>query len=443
MTEVADEPIDLSARLHLASAADRRDILNALMAAHPDGRLMLVGDVETRNNLREVGFAGGRLRGAALAFSDLHRADFSNATLSQADMRHAALEGADLRRADLTEVDFSKANLGEADLSQALLEDAVLEQASLRFANLTEAVLESANLRGADFWGAILTKADLNQASARGAIFGEIRAEGADLRKADLRDVDFTNASLIGAMFGGCDLRGASLRGADLTAADLSGAALQGVDLSQCTLTGALWDGAILNQTRVSQEQIGAVGEEAARDPRRAARAYLALERNFDGLGDASANSWAYLKRRRMQKMAALAEGSAAARDGRFGAALTGLATFVGDTLVEWMCNYGESLLRVFGSIAVVYLGFMTLYGLVGGVDRITPLPGGSQSTHVTRRLLDLAVFSLGAMTTSGAESSVLVSAGLYVKLLTGIQALSGIFLTGLLGFVAGHRIRR
>ena len=56
---------------------------------------------------------------------------------------------------------------------------------------------------------------------------------------------------------------------------------------------------------------------------------------------------------------------------------------------------------------------------------------------------MDLAVFSLGAMTTSGAESSLLVSSSLFVKLLTGIQALTGIFLTGLLGFVAGHRIRR
>lgn len=440
---MTNAPADTAARLHLASAADRRDILNELIATHPDGRLILAGSVDARNNLREVPLPSARLRGAALAFSDLHKADFSDATLSQADMRHAALEGADLRRADLTEVDLSNANLGEADLSQALLEDARLEQASLRFANLAEAVLESANLKGADFWGAILTKTDLNQASARAATFGEIKAEGADFTKADLRDVDLTNAMLAGAKLAGADLRGAGLRGADLTRADLSGASLQGVDFSQCTLTGAMWDGAILDHTRLTQDQIGAVGEETAKDPRRAARAYLALERNFDGLGDSSANSWAYLKRRRMQKMAALADAVAGVNDSRFGAAFTGLATFIGDTLVEWMCNYGESLLRVFGSIAVVYFGFMTLYWVVGGVDRITPLGGDRHSIHVTRRLLDLAVFSLGAMTTSGAESAALVSANLYVKLLTGIQALSGIFLTGLLGFVAGHRIRR
>ena len=153
--------------------------------------------------------------------------------------------------------------------------------------------------------------------------------------------------------------------------------------------------------------------------------------------------SWAYLMRRRMQKTAALAEARSAIAERRIGPALKGLATFVGDTLVEGMCNYGESVLRVFASIAVVYVGFIVIYGVSGGVNRVTPLPGGGQAAHMTRRLIDLAVFSLGAMTTSGAESSTLVTANLYVKLLTGLQALTGIFLTGLLGFVAGHRIRR
>ena len=310
---VEEAPIDIPARLHLASAADRRDILDTLMAAHPDGRLILVGDVDTRHNLRGVPFSGGRLRGASLAFSDLHASDFSGANLSQADMRHAALEGANLEGADLTEVDLTEANLGEANLGEALLEDARMEQASLRFANLAGAVLESANLKDADFWGANLAKADLNQASARAAHFGEVRAEAADFRKSDLRDADFANADLRGALFSGADLRGASLRGANLAGAHLSGALLQGVDLSQCDLTGAFWDGALLDHTRLGQAQIGQVGEEVTVEPRGAARAYLALERNFEALGDSAAGSWAYLKRRRMQKRAALAEARVAA----------------------------------------------------------------------------------------------------------------------------------
>ncbi len=437
------EVIDLSARLHLATAADRRTILDTLIAAHPEGKLVLVGDIEARMNLRDVQLPGVKLRGAALAFSDLHKADLSGATLSQADLRHAALEGSNLEGADLTEVDLTDAKLGEARLSGGLLEDARLERASLRFADLREAVLENARLAGADFWGANLDGADFSKVAARGATFGEGRAVGTDFRKSDLRDTDFTNAAVAGALFGGADLRGASVRGADFSGADFSGAALQGVDLSSCKLAGAHWEGAILDQTRFSQEQIGRVGEETSQAPRRAARAYLALERNFEALGDSSAGSWAYLKRRRMQKMAALSEARQAFADRRYAAAAASVATFVGDTLVEGMCNYGESLLRVFGSIAAVYVGFIVIYGVVGGVDRVTPLPGGGQSFHVTRKLMDLAVFSLGAMTTSGAESETLVTAGLYVKLLTGLQALTGIFLTGLLGFVAGHRIRR
>jgi uncharacterized protein YjbI with pentapeptide repeats len=434
---------DFAARLRLATASERFDIVQGLMAGDPDGKLVLVGGPESRIDLRDVRLPGAKLRGAVMAFADLHKADLSGATLSQADLRCAALEGADLRGADLTEVDLTDASLGEADLAGALLEDARMERASLRFANLTRAVLEGARLPGADFWGANLDGADLRQVVARGAILGEARAERADLREADLRDADLTNAKLAGAQLSRADLRGASMRGADLTGADLSGALLQGVDLSESRVAGAHWEGALLDRTRLTQDQIGRVGEETTKNPRSAARAYLALERNFDALGDSQADSWAYLMRRRMQKKAALGDARAAAAAGRPGAALAGLATFLGDNVVELMCNYGESLPRVFGSIVLVYVGFITIYGVVGGVDRITSLPGGGQSAHVTRSLLDLAVFSLGAMTTSGAESSALVAASPYVKLLSGIQALTGIFLTGLLGFVAGHRIRR
>lgn len=441
MTDESASP-DVSARLHLASADDRRDILNDLMAAHPDGRLILIGAMESRNNLRGLPFPGGKLRGATLAFADLHKADFSNSNLSQADMRHAALEGANLRRADLTEVDLTDANLGEADLGESLLEDAKLERASLRFADLRDAVLESANLKDADFWGAILAKADLNQVSARAAHFGEAVADAADFSKADLRDADFANAVLVGALFVGADLRGASLRGAKLSGADFSGAALQGVDLSQCELQGAFWEGAILDHTRLGQDQIGRVGEEVARNPSGAAGAYLILERNFGALGDSSAASWAYLKRRRMQKMAALADARKAVSESRLVSALGHSATFIGDTLVEWICDYGESLLRTFSTLIGVYLAFIVIYGVSDGVVRVTILPQG-QLLSVTHRLTDLAVYSIMAMTTSGLADGVLKPANLWISFLGGLQILIGIFLTGLLGFVAGNRIRR
>ncbi|MDQ2860482.1 MAG: hypothetical protein M3T55_07110 [Pseudomonadota bacterium] len=81
---------------------------------------------------------------------------------------------------------------------------------------------------------------------------------------------------------------------------------------------------------------------------------------------------------------------------------------------------------------------------MTGAVERIALTPGAAPK--VTHDIGDLAAFSLMAMTTSGSASSAsanLVGANVSVALLTGLQALLGIFLTGLLGFVAGARIRR
>ena len=61
----------------------------------------------------------------------------------------------------------------------------------------------------------------------------------------------------------------------------------------------------------------------------------------------------------------------------------------------------------------------------------------------MTHDPVDLAIFSLLAMTTSGSPVVELQPAGKLVHLLTGVQALLGIALTGLLGFVIGNRVRR
>ncbi len=116
---------------------------------------------------------------------------------------------------------------------------------------------------------------------------------------------------------------------------------------------------------------------------------------------------------------------------------------YLGDTLVEWMCDYGESLIRVFAALAVVYFGFAFIYGASGGVERISIGRSGESTIAITRDPIDMAAFSLMSMSTSGSAAGMLQAANRGVAMLAGAQALLGIFLTGLLGFVAGHRIRR
>ena len=64
--------------------------------------------------------------------------------------------------------------------------------------------------------------------------------------------------------------------------------------------------------------------------------------------------------------------------------------------------------------------------------------------THVvTRDPLDIAVFTLTVMATlSDAPAGMQPRPGV-IHLLAWVQALTGVFLIGLLGFVAGNRIRR
>jgi uncharacterized protein YjbI with pentapeptide repeats len=432
------------ARLEGAPPAVRLMILETMIASHPEGRLHLPGDENRRPDLGAMELSEVRWRQAVLCFANLQGADLTDSHLASADLRGAALDHADLSRADLSGADLSGAGMGETVLADALLEDANLDRVSLRFANLRGAILEGSRLTGADLWGAVLEGADLSDTAMRGALAGEVMAAGADLSRADLRDTDWTGARLSGATLVDADLRGAVLKGADLRGASLAGAQLQEVSLTTCELAGAHWADARLSKTRMKRGQLGpVVGEEAERKYEAAGQAYLALERNFIELGDPGAASWAYRRRRRMEKFATRGRAATAARNGHMiEAAIEGIR-FCGDQLVEWICDYGESISRVFLTLAVVFTLFTVLYGVTGSVLRAETGPQGQQLQVVTRDPVDLAIFSLMAMTTSGLPTITLTPVNVYVNILTGFQALFGIFLTGLLGFVAGARIRR
>jgi hypothetical protein len=58
------------------------------------------------------------------------------------------------------------------------------------------------------------------------------------------------------------------------------------------------------------------------------------------------------------------------------------------------------------------------------------------------RNPLHIAIFSLYAMTTSGMPFG-MEPRNAFVQLMAGVESLLAVALTGLLGFVAGNRIRR
>lgn len=89
-----------------------------------------------------------------------------------------------------------------------------------------------------------------------------------------------------------------------------------------------------------------------------------------------------------------------------------------------------------------MWVAFALIYGLIGGVWGPWQDTGSGKIRYITRNPIDLLSFSLGAMTTVD-PIRLEARPTIAMSILTPLEALLGIFLAGLLGFVAGNRIRR
>ncbi len=384
--------------------------------------------------------AGASLRAAQLSRADLTGADLSGAGGSNIVLAGARLEQANLREADLIGADLTEVDAGEADFSSALLEDARLARARLRFARFTGAVMDGADLSGADLWGAQLGRIEAQRADFRHARLDEAELGGADLAGADLGGATLRRARLAGARFRGANLRDAVLDGADLSGADLSEAVLPHVPLTSCTLRHARFANAWLDRTRMRAVQLGgATGEEAAGEWEAAVESYIVLEQNFRSLGSAQDASWAFRRRRRMDKQLHRQRAAAAFGAGERRAALRFGLRWLNDCLSEWLCDYGESVGRVLRAFLAVLLGFAVVYWLAGCLH---PRGAGGLAPASAFRPVDYLLFSLDSMTTVGTSEVGLTPSGQLGVLLSSVQTVLGTVLLGLFGFVLGVRMR-
>jgi hypothetical protein len=120
---------------------------------------------------------------------------------------------------------------------------------------------------------------------------------------------------------------------------------------------------------------------------------------------------------------------------------------WISDCVVESLCSYGESVWRVlFWMIATILVIGPVLIAISGGLEwtgnnwetyNRFPTPLEKQAYVYLQYILYL----IDAFTT--ANFSNVRPANDIVRLASGMIALSGIFLAGLLGFVAGNRIRQ
>nr|WP_238314086.1 pentapeptide repeat-containing protein [Methylobacterium crusticola] len=396
----------------------------------------------------DAGQRGLNLAGADLKAVDLEGADLSGATLKQACLagavgRSASFEGALIEEADFSGADLSGARFvavagGQAVFTEAMLEDAVFAEAGMRFSTLHRALLDGASFAGADLWGANFTGADADYTNFRGARLDEAVLSDSNLTHADFEGASLAKARLVGARLRGANLTGAKLDGADLTGADLSDTSLVRLNLSSCDLRHVRFAGAWLNGTRLRVKQLGgAVGEEVAGEYEAAQASYLALEQNLQSIGSHHEAGWAYKRRRRMGRRHAGAQARAAwrGRDGR--AVLRHGYRWAADHFVEWLCDYGESLSRLFRAFALLILVYAALYGATGGL-----IPEG-QGGAPTRNAVDLVSYSALNMMTANPPEIGIRPVGRVTNLLVGVQGATGIVLMGLFGFVLGNRLRR
>jgi hypothetical protein len=215
-----------------------------------------------------------------------------------------------------------------------------------------------------------------------------------------------------------------------------------------------------LDRTRLRWEYLGgAIGEELKAEDRKlsaaerareygeAKRGYLVLKQNFDDLGDYDASSRAYRKERRMEKLEAYQSARAAFHERRLRTAFAQGAKVASDLIVEILCDYGESVGRVIAwMLALIFVAGPALVALLGGLYWM----GDNQSVYSRltapwQRGLNAywqyVLYILDAFTTAGFAE--LKPVNDFVRLVSGLIALSGVVLAGLLGFVAGNRIRR
>lgn len=312
--------------------------------------------------------------------------------------------------------------------------------------------LQGPNLAGLDFSGHDLQGKDLDgiilsYANLQGSKLREASLVGAWLFRANLQEADCYKANMSKVNFLEANLTETEFWGAKLCGARFTGAVLERTRLLGADLSGAYFRKSRLNQTEMVASQLGdSIGEEIDRQYFKAAEAYTLLKANFESLGRYTDAGWAYRKERRMKKMWAKQQAQETWTRHRHWEAIKHGSNWIRDWLVELLCDYGESAWRVIGWLAVlIFIIGPLLITLSGGLewtgtnrDLYFQLPTTWQ--RLVYGYFQHLLYTIDTLTT--ANFSELRPHTDVLRIASGCMALSGIFLVGLLGFVAGNRIR-
>jgi len=371
--------------------------------------------------------------------------DFSGVAMRGVNLPGIDFRWMNLSAADLFESDFQGAQFYEANLSGTLFDGCYLDNASFRKADLSGACLDGASVQQADFYDATLCETDLTEADLTEARLVRTQLCGADLRWANLQN--------------------ANLRWANLRDVGLSGVgSLDGIELYETAFSGilSLHYKQLLNQNRrakgfrrfwlrisnrlyessIREEQTGHFSE--------AMDVFASLKGYFEDAGDYEAANWAYIREKTMRKLWRTPKAFRwlyprwrGHNDYRY---RPDFFEWFSLEFSEKVANYGNSLLLPAFWIVILIALFAAIYWS-GGMLTVTPGCSYSEVTGTYRTLcrptynfFDALLFSLASMSTVeiGSVRPFVANVGV----LTSLEALLGITLTGLLGFVLGNKLR-
>lgn len=299
-----------------------------------------------------------------------------------------------------------------------------------------------------------LRDADLSGLDLHGMDFIEAHVEGASFSNANLAGAYLWEAYLPGACLTQADLRQAHLRDTDLSS--LAKGGLQGVRLYQTFFGGVL---SLRYEQFLEHENpkgTPTIWEHTEGRFSEAKDVYKTLKGYFENVGDYEGANWAYRHEQEMEKLMYVPEWArwmysrwkwelSEERDTTY--KLVKVVYWKPNT-IEWLrleiadklAGYGLSLVKPLFWLVMLILGFGLIYWAFG---LVTALPCGYPNPPEcapSRNFVDALLFSLGAMTTIDVGN---VQPYLsHVGILTSVEALLGIALTGLFGFVLGSKLR-
>jgi len=337
--------------------------------------------------------------------------------------------------------------------------------------NLAGWDLSSINLHGLTLRNIVFSNfhenkfTNLSNAIFRGCTFEDVKFSGATLFRTDFRDCKFkwcdfryircSQSTFQDSHFYGCDFYRANFEDYSL----FEGTKMVGVSLFMANLQGAglrrdnLGDKLLQEDKKLFEEfhhHFLNVSEKSIID-------YLAkrhdeamkIYRNLTGLwtsqGFFQDASWAYVKSKRNEKLTysprfssrvyktISGETSASKKIlSSFLVALRYFPKFVLYWIIDLICGFGESLGRLIASILVLLLGSAFVYWSLGSLK--------SLDGTVYIGFLDYLIFSIGNLTAT--DFGRFIASSKLTEVLIAIQALLGISMVGLLGFILGNKIR-